>query len=69
MEDNQNKQCRNCLKDLHVSRFYKTKSKSYPDSLINWCKVCISLYRKEKRIKVIKPSFKIEDRELTMDFD
>jgi len=61
--------CRNCNLDLEFSNFYKTKSKSYCDSMLNWCKKCIKEYRKERRVYADKPSFVIERKEITYSFD
>ena len=61
--------CRNCNQELETTQFYKTKSKSYPDSMLNWCKGCIKEYRKEKRVYVEKPSFSIERKQIIYSFD
>ena len=61
--------CRNCNTQKEAKEYYKTKSKSYSDSLLNWCKVCIKEYRKERRIYAEKPSFSIEKKDITYDFN
>jgi hypothetical protein len=63
------KLCRNCNTEQEEIKFYKTKNKAYPDSLLNWCKSCISEYRKEKRVKVERPFFKVEEKEIIFHFD
>lgn len=63
------KQCRNCLKEKEMKEFYKTKSKSYPDSLLHHCKSCVSDYRKERRTYSEKPVFKVQNGEFILSFD
>lgn len=63
------KLCRNCRIEKDEKDFYKTKSKSYPDSHLHQCKSCIKEYRKEKRVYSEKPVFKVENKELTLIFD
>ncbi len=63
------KQCRTCKEDKEDKDFYKTKNKSYSDSLLNSCKICISKYRKERREYSIKPLFKKEIKEIIFSFD
>ena len=63
------KTCRNCNIEKDIKEFYKTKNKSYPDSLLHQCKKCIAVYRKERRVLAEKPVFKIENREFTLSFD
>lgn len=63
------KTCRNCNVEKEIKEFYKTKNKSYPDSLLHHCKKCISEYRKERRVYSDKPVFKVENREITLIFD
>ena len=43
------KTCRVCNNSKDESNFYRTKSTSYPDSHLNWCKECIKDYRRKKR--------------------
>jgi hypothetical protein len=64
-----NKICKNCNVEKEPKDYYKTKSKSYPDSLLNWCKVCIKDYRKERRVYAEKPTFTIEKKEYTFQFN
>jgi len=64
-----NKVCRICSVEKEAKDYYKTKSKSYPDNMLNSCKKCIAEYRKERRVLAIKPSFKIEVKEITYSFD
>jgi hypothetical protein len=64
-----NKVCRNCSIEKEAKDYYKTKSKSYPDSMLNWCKICVADYRKERRVLATKPSFKVEVTEITFSFD
>ena len=61
--------CKNCNIECDISGFYKTKNKSYPDSLLSWCKKCISKYRKERRIKAVKPEFCVIVKDITFSFD
>ena len=61
--------CRNCNLEKEDKEFYKTKSTSYSDSMLNQCKSCIKEYRKQRRILVEKPSFTIEKKEITYSFD
>jgi hypothetical protein len=63
------KLCRNCNEEKELKDFYKTKNRAYPDSLLHHCKVCISEYRKHRRIYVEKPSFKVEKKEIIFSFD
>ena len=63
------KTCRNCNIEKDIKEFYKTKNKSYPDSLLHQCKKCISDYRKERRQISDKIVFKVEKREITLTFD
>jgi hypothetical protein len=64
-----NKVCRICSVEKEAKDYYKTKSKSYPDNMLNSCKKCIAEYRKERRVLATKPSFKIEVKEITYSFD
>jgi len=64
-----NKICKSCNSEKETKDFYKTKSKSYPDSLLNSCKACIKEYRKERRVYAEKPSFSIERKEIIYSFD
>jgi len=64
-----NKVCRICNVEKEAKDYYKTKSKSYPDNMLNSCKKCVAEYRKERRVLAIKPSFKIELKEITYSFD
>lgn len=63
------KTCRSCNIEKEIKEFYKTKSKSYPDSLLHQCKKCISEYRKERKVYAEKPIFKVEKREIILTFD
>ena len=63
------KTCRNCSIEKETKDYYKTKSKSYADSLLHWCKKCVAEYRKERRVLATKPSFKVELKEITYSFD
>ena len=63
------KLCRICSLEKEPKDYYKTKNKSYPDSMLNTCKKCVAQYRKERRVYVDKPSFKIELKEITYSFD
>jgi hypothetical protein len=50
--------------------FYKSKnSKSYPDGRIEWCKKCMTEYKKKKKIEVIKPVYKVVNGEIWFHFD
>jgi hypothetical protein len=64
-----NKVCRICNLEKESKEYYKTKNKSYPDSMLNSCKKCVAEYRKERRVLVTKPSFKVEVKEITYSFD
>ena len=63
------KTCSNCNKEKELTEYYKTKNKSYPTGLLNWCKICVAEYRKERRVLATKPSFKVEVKEITYSFD
>lgn len=66
--------CRKCNKLLELINFYKTKNtKTYIDGHIDWCKECLKVYRKNKKIETeIKdsvPAFYVEKKEFVMTFD
>lgn len=61
--------CSNCSQEKELQEYYKTKNKSYPTGLLNWCKKCVAEYRKERRVLAVKPSFKVEVKEITYSFD
>jgi len=63
------KSCRNCNEDKELKDFYKTKNRAYPDSFLHHCKVCISEYRKQRRVYSDKPLFKVEKKEIIFSFD
>lgn len=64
------KYCKKCNTLCSVKKFYKTKnSKAYPDGTIDWCKTCMSEYKKSKKIKIDKPSYRIEQGIFTFVFD
>lgn len=69
MSDTPNKVCRNCQVTKEVKDFYKTKNKAYIDNLLHWCKECIKIYRKEKRVYAPKPVFSKEEKEIVFSFD
>ena len=63
------KTCRTCNEEKDEKEFYKTKSKSYPDSLLHQCKKCISDYRKERKVYISKPEFKCVKGDFIVSFD
>jgi hypothetical protein len=63
------KTCRDCGIEKEIKEFYKTKNRSYPDSLLHQCKKCISEYRKQRKVYAVKPSFKIVSKEIIFSFD
>jgi hypothetical protein len=63
------KVCRACNEEKDETEFYKTKNKSYPDSLLHQCKKCISDYRKQRKVQFEKPTYKFEKKEIIMSFD
>lgn len=70
MDGTINKYCRKCNMLCSMEKFYKSKNnKSYPDGRIDWCKSCMSQYKKSKKVYDIKPIYKIEKGNFVFDFD
>ena len=64
-----NKICKCCSKNLPIDLYYKcSNTKAYPDNRINWCKICMKKYKKEKKIKE-EIVFKVINKEFTINFD
>ena len=64
------KYCKKCIRFLDLEDFYKTKNKSYIDGHIDWCKSCLYIYRKSKKVeKKEEPLFFMEKKEIILHFD
>jgi hypothetical protein len=64
------KYCKKCNILCSMEKFYKTKnSKSYPDGRIDWCKSCMSQYKKSKKVNDVKQVYRIEHGLFVFDFD
>jgi len=70
MDGTINKYCKKCNALCSVERFYKSKNnRSYPDGRIDWCKSCMSEYKKSKKVYDTKPIYKVIKGDITFEFD
>jgi hypothetical protein len=70
MDGSPNKYCKKCNIFCTINKFYKSKNyKSYPDGHIDWCKDCMSYYKKSRKVYDIKPIYKVEKGIFTFEFD
>jgi hypothetical protein len=64
------KYCKKCNTLCSVEKFYKSKNnKSYPDGRIDWCKGCMSEYKKTKKVNDVKNVYKVVEGEIWFHFD
>ncbi len=64
------KYCKKCNILCSIEKFYKSKNnRAYPDGRIDWCKSCMSQYKKDKKVYDVKPMYRIELGEFTFNFD
>lgn len=66
--------CKKCNKLLELIHFYKTKNiRTYLDGHIDWCKECLKVYRKNKKVEIVNKEqvsfFHIEQKEIIISFD